>query len=133
MIRCSVDRNDDRLEDERDRGGDVEMRRVLNISLPGDRKREHERMQRENMEERREAVLIELHEAHEHEGAREKMRDIEIEAAHQRLRDTNRRRVASRPSIKAPPRNSGTRKTRIFAIDISKAASRNPMHKSFAT
>ena len=31
------DRDDDRLEDERDRGGDVEMRRVLDEGLPGDR------------------------------------------------------------------------------------------------
>ena len=31
------DRDDDRLEDQRDRGGDVEMRRVLDEGLPGDR------------------------------------------------------------------------------------------------
>ena len=53
------------------------------------------------MQQRREAVLIELHETHEHKGARQKMRDIEIEAAHQRLRETNSRSVARRPSIKA--------------------------------
>jgi hypothetical protein len=34
-------RDDDRLEDECDRGGDVEMRRVLYESLPGDRSRQH--------------------------------------------------------------------------------------------
>ena len=41
------DRDDDRLEDERDRRGDVEMRRVLDVGLPGDRQRQHQRVQRE--------------------------------------------------------------------------------------
>ena len=45
------------------------------------------------------------------------MRDVEGDAVHHRLRETNSRRVASRPSISAAPRNSGTRNTRILAID----------------
>jgi hypothetical protein len=42
-------RDDDRLEDERDRGGDVEMRRVLHEGLPGDRSRQHKRVQRKTL------------------------------------------------------------------------------------
>ena len=36
------DRDDDGLEHQRDRGGDVEVRRVLHVGLPGDRQREHQ-------------------------------------------------------------------------------------------
>ena len=43
-------RNDDRLEDERDRGGDVKMRRVLDIGLPGHRKSEDDGLQGEHVE-----------------------------------------------------------------------------------
>ena len=35
-------RDDDRLEQQRDRRGDVEMRRVLDVGLPGDRQRQHD-------------------------------------------------------------------------------------------
>ena len=50
--------------------------------------------------------------------AGEQMRDVEGEAVHhQKLRDTKSSSVASRPSINAAPRNSGTRNTRILAID----------------
>ena len=45
-------RDDDGLEDQRDRGGDVEMRRVLDIGLPGHGKRQHQGMQREDVEQR---------------------------------------------------------------------------------
>ena len=46
------DRDDDRLEHERDRRRHIEMRRVLHIRLPGDRQRQHERLQREDVEQR---------------------------------------------------------------------------------
>ena len=45
-------RDDDRLEHERDRRGDVEMRRVLDVGLPGDRQRQHDGVQREDVEQR---------------------------------------------------------------------------------
>ena len=40
-------RNDDRLEQKGDRRGDIEVRRILDERLPGDRGREHQRMRRE--------------------------------------------------------------------------------------
>jgi hypothetical protein len=49
------------------------------------------------------------------------------------LRDTKSRIMARSPSIRAAPRNSGTRKTRILAIAVSNSASRNPAAASFAS
>ena len=66
----------DGLEQERNRRGDVEMRRVLRVGLPGDRRREHERMQGIDIEQRVEPVLVEQHEAHQHERAGEEMGDV---------------------------------------------------------
>src|SRR5262249_28652786 len=62
-------RNDNRLEYERDRGGDVEMRGALDIGLPGDRQRQHEGVEGEYVEQRVEPVLVELQEADEHQRA----------------------------------------------------------------
>jgi hypothetical protein len=45
-------RDEDRLEEERDRGGDEEVRRVLDPGLPGDRYRQHARVQREDVQQR---------------------------------------------------------------------------------
>ena len=47
------DRDDDRLEHERDRRRDVEVRRVLDERLPGDREGQHQGVQREDVEQRR--------------------------------------------------------------------------------
>ena len=71
------DRNDDGLEHQRDRRRDVEMRRILDVRLPGDRQREHDRVQREDVEQPEHAVLIEQHEADQHQAAGQHMRDIE--------------------------------------------------------
>ncbi len=127
------DGNDDGLEAERDRGGDVKVRRALDEGLPGNRRCKHDRMQRIDVEQRVEAVLIEQHEAHQHQRAGEKVRDVELDAVHQKLPDTKRRSVASRASIKAAPMNSGTRNTRILAIEVSNTASRKPPTASFPT
>ena len=121
------DRDDDRLEHQRDRRGDVEMRRVLDIGLPGHRERQHQGMQREHVEQRVEPVLVELQEAHQHQRAGQQMGDVEDQA--RASRGSVKRTAAgspSRPSISAAPRNSGTRNTRILAIDVSNSASRNP-------
>src|SRR5690606_15682163 len=72
------------------------------------------------------------HEAEQHESAREEVRDVELQSAHQNILDTNRSSVPSRPSMSAAPRNSGTRKTRILAIAVSKSASSTPATVSFA-
>ena len=64
------------------RGGDVEMRRVLDVGLPGDRQRKHQRLESEHVQQRIEPVLIEQHEADQNEPAGEEMRDVEIEPVH---------------------------------------------------
>ena len=76
------DRDDDRLEHQRDGRRNVEVRRILNEGLPGDRQRQHQRVQREDVQQRVEAVLIELHEAHQHQPAGKHVSDIEDETAH---------------------------------------------------
>src|SRR5690606_12764325 len=116
-----------------DRRGDVEVRRVLDERLPGDRERQDERVQGVDVEQAEHAVLVEQHEADQDQAAGEQVRDVEVERVHQRLRDTNSRSVASRPSIRAAPRNSGTRNTRILAIEVSNTASRKPPTASLAT
>ena len=126
-------RNDDRLEHERDRGGDVEVRRVLDEGLPGHRGGQRQRVRRVDVEQRVEPVLIKFEEADQHQRAGEQMGDVEIDPAHQKLPDTKRRSVANRPSISATPRNSGTRNTRILAIEVSNSASRKPPTASLPT
>src|SRR5262249_33775081 len=71
-------------------------------------------------------------EAYQHQRACKQVSNVEGQAAHHRLRETNRRSVARRPSISAAPRNSGTRNTRIFAIDVSNSASSVPATVSLA-
>ena len=127
------DRDHDRLDDQRDRRGDVEVRRVLDVGLPRDRERDHQRMQREDVEQAEHAVLVQQHEAHQHQAAGEQVGDVEGEAVHHTLRETNRSSVASRPSISAAPRKSETRNTRILAIAVSNTASRKPPTASLTT
>ena len=69
-MRCSATGMMIALKHERDRRGDVEMRRVLDIGLPGDRQRQHQGVQREDVEQRVEPVLVEHHEAHQHQRRR---------------------------------------------------------------
>src|SRR6266496_6537751 len=102
------------------------MGRVLDMRLPCHRNRDHERVQRERIEQAEHAILIEQHEAHEHQAAGEEMRDIQSEAIHHTPRETNRSNAASRASMSAAPKKSVTRKTRILATAVSKTASRNP-------
>src|SRR5208283_565582 len=127
------DRDDDRLEGEGDEGGYVEMIRMLNIGLPGDRERQHDRLEGECVEQRIEAVLVEQHETHQHEAAGEQMRDVEGEAFHFSVLDTNSRSAPRKPSISAAPTKSGTRKTRILAMLVSNTPSATPAAKSFTT
>ena len=80
-------------------------------------------MQREDVEQREQPVLVEQHEADQHQAAGQKMRDVEGDARpSQAPRDEEQQR-AEQPSISAAPRKSGTRKTRILAIDVSNSAS----------
>src|SRR5580704_3744396 len=118
----------DRLEDKRNRSGHIKMRRVLDEGLPGNGKREHECVQREDVEQRVQPVLVQHHEADQDQPTGQRMRDVKGEAVHlhQKLLDTNRSRVPSRPSISAAPRNCGTRNTRIFAVAVSNSARKKP-------
>ena len=114
-------RNDDRLEDERDGRGDVEMRRVLHEGLPGRRGRQHGRLQREDVEQRRTMrSLVEQHEADQHAGRRPadaRCRSRAADASRGSV-DTNRKhRRRAGQQQGARPGTRGTRKTRILAID----------------
>ena len=120
------------LKTEGDRSGHVKMRRILDVGLPGHRERQHEGMQRVCVEQRIEPILIELEEAHQHQRTRKQVGDVETQPAHHRPRDTNRKSVASSPSISAAPRNSGTRNTRILAIEVSNSTSKRPPIASLA-
>ena len=126
MMRCSATGMMTRLEGERDGGGDVEMIGVLHIGLPGDRQRKHDGLQREDVEQRIKTVLIEQHEADQHQAAGEKMRDVEGETLHFRVLETNSSSAPRKPSISAAPTKSGTRKTRILAMLVSNTPSATP-------
>src|SRR6185312_14874847 len=76
------ERNDDRLEAERDRRGHVKMRRVLDISLPRHSERKDHGVQRIDIQERIEPVLIEQHEADHDEATGKEMGNIECEMQH---------------------------------------------------
>ena len=112
--------------------GHIEMVGVLHVGLPGDRQRQHDRLQREDVEQRIEAVLIEQHEADQHQAAGEKMRDVEGEALHFRVLETNSSSAPRKPSISAAPTKSGTRKTRILAMLVSNTPSATPATASLA-
>ena len=73
---------DNRLEQQRDRRRDVELRRILDVGLPGDGQRQNHGMQRVDVEQRIEPVLVEQHEAHQDQRTCEEMRDVEIEVLH---------------------------------------------------
>src|SRR5947209_19867910 len=95
------------------------MRCIVDVSLPSHRGGEHHRMQRKNVEQCKHTVLVEQHETHQHHATGQHMRDIKGKGIHQKLRDTKSRSMPSNPSIRAMPKKSGTRKTRIFAIERS--------------
>jgi hypothetical protein len=109
------------------------VRRILNERLPADRGREHQRVHGEHVEQRIKPILVEFQEANQHQEAGEQMGDVEVDPGHQKLADTKRNSVASSPSINATPRNSGTRNTRILAIDVSNRARRKPPTASLPT
>ena len=110
------------------------MRGALDFGLPGDRDRENQRMQREHLEQREHAVLVQQQKADQDQPAGQQVRDIELQigVGHYRTWVTNISRVASRASISAAPRKTGTRKTRILAMLVSKMASRYPATASLA-
>ena len=51
--------------------------RILDQRLPGDRQRQRDRLQREHVEHRGDAVLVQQHEAQHQHAAGEEMRDVE--------------------------------------------------------
>src|SRR6185312_924891 len=73
------DGNHDRLEDERDAGGDVEVRRILHEGLPGRRRRQQAGLQREGPQHAEDAPLEQQAEAQHQDHGAEQMRDIELE------------------------------------------------------
>src|SRR5439155_119130 len=125
------DRNEHPLEGERDERRDVEVRRALQVGLPADRERQHAGVEREEIEQREHAVLIEEEEAHEQHRACEEVGDVAVERGQCGALETNSRMVPRRPSMSATPRNSGTRKTRILAMAVSKSDNRKPRIRSY--
>src|SRR5206468_5363377 len=123
-------RDHDRLEAQRYRRGDVQMRRALNVGLPGDRKGDDDGMQRKDLQQRKHAVLVQQQEAHQHQPAGQEVGDVELQVCHQRASVTNISKVASRASISPAPRKTGTRNTRILATLLSKNASMKPARAS---
>ena len=115
------------------RRGDIEMRGVLDVRLPGDRAGQHEGVQRQHVQQRVQPVLVQHHEADQHQAAGQHMRDVEGQAVHHIPCDTNSSSTPSNPSISAAPRKFGTRNTRILAIDISNTPSNTPATASFAS
>src|SRR6516225_3733739 len=111
------------------------MRRALDVRLPGDRQRQHDGVQGEDVEKRVHAVLVEEKEADQHQAAGKQVGNVEGERAqhHRTLRVTKRRRTARMPSISPAPRKSGTRKTRILAMVVSKKPRRPPPTASLTT
>jgi len=102
------------------------VRCMLHVRLPTDREREDAGVDREEIKQRKHAVLVKQKETDEHERARKQVCDIGVEGIHRDTLETNSSIVPRSPSISATPRNSGTRNTRIFAIAVSNTTSRKP-------
>ena len=100
-------------------GGDEQVRRPLDPRLPRDAHGEQQRMDREGVDQGEHPVLVEQHEADQNHAAGEQVGDVELEAGAHIDLDTNSKSVPRKPSIKAPPRNSPTRNTRILAMVTS--------------
>ena len=80
MQRC---RDDEALDHDRDRRRHEQMRRVLEMRLPGDSQCQRDRLQREHVQGRGDAVLVEQKEAEDQHAARQQVSDIELQRAHQ--------------------------------------------------
>lgn len=70
-------RNDEALDRERHQRGDEKQRLALDEGLPPDRQRERDRLQREHVDRRGDAVLVEQHEAQHQHAAGKEMGDVE--------------------------------------------------------
>src|SRR5260370_17142999 len=89
-------RYDDRFEHQRDRGSNVEMRRVLNEGLPSHRGGQHQGVQGIEVEERIEAVPVELEEADQNQRYGNPIRQIESKTLHPKHPHTNPTTVPQR-------------------------------------
>jgi hypothetical protein len=70
-------RNHPGLQHRGDQCGHIEFRRALDIGLPRDRKAEDEGMQAEDVEQRRQAHLIDHQQAGQHQQTGQHVRDVE--------------------------------------------------------
>src|SRR5690606_9983624 len=126
--------HDGPLEDQRQRRGAIAMVGTLDPTATRYGARQKHGMKREGVQRRVDPVLVDHHEADQDEAPGQEVRDVEIQPMHRyRLLETKSRRVPSSPRISATPRKSGTRKTRILAIDVSNSASSAPPAASFST
>src|SRR5258708_13672039 len=117
-----------RVEQERYAGGDEEMRGILHVGLPGGGQRQRQRLQGEGVDDAGEAALVDQHEAAQQHERPHEVRHVIGEVAwrrHQNTSETKRKMTASSARMRAAPRNSPTRKTRILAMLVSNTASRS--------
>src|SRR4051812_35380903 len=89
-------------------------------------------MDRQNVDQGIQPVLVQHGEAGQHQRARQHVRDIEAQTVCHMPPETNSSSTPSRLSISAAPRKLGTRNTRILAIDISNTPSSTPAAASFS-
>src|SRR5688572_21287715 len=109
------------------------MRAVLHPGFPGHRHRKQHRLERKGIEHREDAVLVEQREACRQHEPGEQMRHV-IGMVHLSTSiDRKASNIAMKASTNAPPKNSLTRNTRIFAMLTSQmpstAAARDTLAK----
>ena len=97
----------------------VKIRRTLRVALPEGGGGEGEGLGLVERDHRRQTPLREQREGAEQHDAAHQMRQREGQVHPPILAATNRNTPASTPSSIATPKNSGTRNTRIFAVEIS--------------
>ena len=118
--------DDDALDEEGDECREVEVGSVLEPGLEGDGERKDHGLHGEDVQHAGDPVLVEEQEARDHHRTGQEMGEVEGQARHQSTRETKRRSVPRKLRTRAPPKNSGTRKTRILAIAFSKPARAAP-------
>ena len=95
---------------------DEEIGMVADIALPCHGERQQHGLRGEGVQHREDAVLVEQREARDQHHARQEVGDI-IGTIHRSTSlDRNARRMARKAKMKALPRNSLTRNTRILAM-----------------
>ena len=107
-IRCSATGITIALKHQCYAGGDVEVGRVLDQRLPGHAGSQQQGVEREGVDQREHAVLVEQHEADQDHAAGEQVGDVELRGSG--LTSTSRRTAAGCRGSPASARRPGTRR-----------------------